>query len=109
MNPENAQSKVDKHILEDAISTSKGSLTKDETVEVLLEYIRTLQRTARHSLIAGVETDYGSMQVIGGNFDIMYIIMRALWKDLRKRAGFWSVLFAPLTTWHYSVTNKRDL
>lgn len=105
MNPENAQSEVDKRSIVEVLDTVRATtaLSKDEVLEVLLDYIRILQRTAHHAMVASCETEQGSMQLMGGSFDIMYIMIKEQWDFLRDRVGFWRLLLAPITVWYKST------
>lgn len=97
MNPINAQSTIDRNAIEAAISAHRGTLTKDDTVDVLLDYVQTLQYDARHAMVSACETEDGCMTFIGGSFELLYIMINCLHKKLRKRVGFWKMLYGTMT------------
>lgn len=100
MNPENTQSAVDKNMIVLAIDAARAStsLSKDELIEVLLDYQKVLQHEHKHAMVSTLETEHGAISYLLGEGPMVTVLHRIICKEIRKRIGLWRYLLHIINT-----------
>lgn len=82
---------VDRDSVTNAVQAVHGKLPDDDLVELLLDNIKDIQSKRKFAMAAGCETEYGSIERLGGG-PFVVRMLQLMWSHTRQQVGWLRML-----------------